>query len=211
MISVAIINFNITVRVVPLVKLFVLATKVISLDAVLIGRKIFPNRTLTWRFTKPTGKRSYRRGKWQWFEVAAGTTAHCSRWRWNGCNGLFVFFLCKPVIVVKTYRIRIDVGKSINPPGQPNRIRFNVSSRLRIVISEVVVKRIARHEFAVKIGVLPMDINQLQRRDEVNSPSQLNFCLLAHYRMRDAPTAFIVTMDGLRVNIHALSSHSSRP
>lgn len=35
------------------------------------------------------------------------------------------------------------------------------------------------------MGVLPMGINQLQRRDEVNSPSQLNFCLEAHYRMRE--------------------------
>ena len=45
--------------------------------------------------------------------------------------------------------------------------------------------RIARREFAVKIGVLLNSISQLQRRDEVNSPLQLNFCLEAHYRMRE--------------------------
>jgi hypothetical protein len=45
--------------------------------------------------------------------------------------------------------------------------------------------RFTRREFVVKMGVLPMGINQLQRRDEVNSPSQLNFCLEAHYRMRE--------------------------
>jgi hypothetical protein len=45
--------------------------------------------------------------------------------------------------------------------------------------------RFTRREFVVKMGVLPMGINQLQRRDEVNSPSQVNFCLEAHYRMRE--------------------------
>ena len=47
-----------------------------------------------------------------------------------------------------------------------------------------------------------MNINQLQRRDEVKFPLELIFCLEAHYRMRDIATVFIVTMDGLRVNIH---------
>ena len=47
----------------------------------------------------------------------------------------------------------IDVG--IWPSHQSNRIALDVPTRVRIVISEVVVKRTTRHTAVVAMGVLP--------------------------------------------------------